>query len=136
MVLNSSLADGQISFDVIDGEPYVKVGADTLRPFKNKIEGITSNVMVDNGTISETLDYLPENPTIITYTCDKDGNLIGDLDVSGAIRLHISDSIQYTFTLDFKHFGTKSNVYVNGNTITFNYSSAYEINKFLHYIIF
>lgn len=31
--VNSSLADGQISFDVINGEPYVKVGADTPRPF-------------------------------------------------------------------------------------------------------
>lgn len=33
--INKSLADGQISFSVVDGEPYVKVGADTPRPFKS-----------------------------------------------------------------------------------------------------
>ena len=34
--LNSNLADGQISFSVVDGEPYVKVGADSPRPFNSK----------------------------------------------------------------------------------------------------
>ena len=33
--LNDNLASGQIAFSVVDGEPYVKVGADTPRPFKN-----------------------------------------------------------------------------------------------------
>ena len=33
--LNSNLADGQISFSVVDGEPYVKVGADSPRPFNS-----------------------------------------------------------------------------------------------------
>lgn len=31
--LNNKLASGQIAFEVIDGEPYVKVGADAPRPF-------------------------------------------------------------------------------------------------------
>lgn len=31
--INSNLGDGEISFSVVDGEPYVKVGADTARPF-------------------------------------------------------------------------------------------------------
>lgn len=29
------MANGQITFSVVDGEPYVQVGADTARPFKN-----------------------------------------------------------------------------------------------------
>ena len=31
--LNSYLGNGEISFSVVDGEPYVKVGADPARPF-------------------------------------------------------------------------------------------------------
>lgn len=37
--VNSNLADGQISFSVVDGEPYVKVGADSPRPFSGNIKG-------------------------------------------------------------------------------------------------
>lgn len=37
--LNDNLANGQISFEIIDGEPYVKVGADTPRPFSNGVSG-------------------------------------------------------------------------------------------------
>lgn len=33
--LNTNLANGEISFFVVDGEPYVKVGADPARPFSN-----------------------------------------------------------------------------------------------------
>lgn len=51
--LNKNLGHGQISFEVIDGEPYVKVGADSPRPFR-KAQVVSRNLQwqfIENGTI-------------------------------------------------------------------------------------
>lgn len=52
--INSNFGDGQISFSVVDGEPYVKVGADAPRPFSGdcviNIPGTVELYGYDNGT--------------------------------------------------------------------------------------
>ena len=59
--LNDNLANGQIAFEVIDGEPYVKVGADSV-PKKLGSKGtikcfVAKSVSAEQaGTISFTYD--------------------------------------------------------------------------------
>lgn len=52
--INSNFGDGQISFSVVDGEPYVKVGADAPRPFSGdcviNIPGTVELYGYNNGT--------------------------------------------------------------------------------------
>lgn len=51
--INSNMADGQIAFSIVDGEPYVKVGADAPRPFNGdcviNIPGTVELYGYDNG---------------------------------------------------------------------------------------
>ena len=63
--VNSNLAGGQISFSVVDGEPYVKVGADSPRPFKSDINGtvIIGGVMTIN---NPTIEFDVTNNTLAT----------------------------------------------------------------------
>ena len=56
------MADGQISFSVVDGEPYVKVGADALRPFNCKI-----SIPVIIGRASSNSTSYSE----YTFNCEK-----------------------------------------------------------------
>ena len=77
--LYSSLADGQITFSVVDGEPYVQVGADAARPFKSgysnaKVVASTNStsqqtVSVSSDTYGEDFIVLLE---IFAYFCDSD----------------------------------------------------------------
>ena len=63
--IDSSLANGEISFSVVDGEPYVKVGADSPRPFKSDINGtvLISGVMTIN---NPTIEFDVTNNTLAT----------------------------------------------------------------------
>ena len=63
--VNSSLANGEISFSVVDGEPYVKVGADSPRPFKSDINGtvLIGGVMTIN---NPTIEFDVTNNTLAT----------------------------------------------------------------------
>ena len=63
--INSSLANGEISFSVVDGEPYVKVGADSPRPFKSDINGtvLIGGVMTIN---NPTIEFDVTNNTLAT----------------------------------------------------------------------
>ena len=42
--INSNMANGQIAFSVVNGEPYVKVGADAARPFNSNPKIIRINL--------------------------------------------------------------------------------------------
>lgn len=71
--LNNSLAGGQISFSVVDGEPYVKVGADAPRPFSGKViavldRNMSTNSIVEIGTIFNDESYC----TAYNYTSTED----------------------------------------------------------------
>ena len=65
--LNSNLADGQISFSVVDGEPYVKVGADSPRPFSSFKYG---TFYIASYTETQSIDcgFRPKSVIIICNT--------------------------------------------------------------------
>lgn len=55
--INQSLANGQITFSVVNGEPYVKVGADTPRPFKS------GDIITGSHTATEI--YINSSKTVV-----------------------------------------------------------------------
>ena len=84
--VSDSLGGGQISFSVVDGKPYIKVGADTPRPFSGLNKVIydekcvipkTSVTTTDVYTFDISPQYLPETCSIsnveivslVTHNC-------------------------------------------------------------------
>lgn len=67
--INSNFGDGQISFSVVDGEPYVKVGADAPRPFNKGSEFIAMTIFHGASmTTSDTMcEFAAYNPDVISY---------------------------------------------------------------------
>ena len=79
--LNSNLADGQISFSVVNGEPYVKVGADSPRPFSSGEtllwENPDSSLVFDANNID--LDMSQYSKAIIKFYDWRYGNEISQV---------------------------------------------------------
>ena len=61
--VDTNLGNGEISFSVVDGEPYVKVGADPARPFKYKTKKYSCDYVAAYGKASITFDLKQDYPT-------------------------------------------------------------------------
>lgn len=96
------MANGQIAFSVVDGKPYVKVGADAPRPFLNSTK------------LSETFSFPPTQPyQIRQYTATFDfpngvDGIVEVLDADGNIATDTSSGKLCGFT-------------INKNTVNFGF---------------
>lgn len=66
----TNLANGEISFSVVDGEPYVKVGADSPRPFNS----INSYILI----YAATPHYSNTTMPTLTFTAEENGQILID----------------------------------------------------------
>lgn len=67
--LNRSLANGQVSFDVVDGEPYVAVNGGTPRPFDSR------HFIVKDGVVQDGYTLTSPNGTSIEENYNDEGYL-------------------------------------------------------------
>ena len=85
---NSSLADGQITFSVVDGEPYVQVGADAARPFKSgysNVKVVASTDSTSQQTVSVLSDTYGEDFIVLLEIFAYNSNFSKSISVSGDI---------------------------------------------------
>lgn len=66
------MADGLIAFSVVDDEPYIKVGADTPRPFSKGAEFIAMTIFHGGSmpTSNTACEFASYNPDVVTYDQD------------------------------------------------------------------
>ena len=80
--LNSSL--GGLSFTIVDGEPYVKVGADTPRPFKSGYNLVLSETAFNQDYITVTVpDDIDEGMFVSVCSAGSNFKVIHDITGDG-----------------------------------------------------
>ena len=87
--VNSSLADGQITFSVVNGDPYVKVGADAARPFKSSGGGIPPIKSIQYTLYGNTVFRIQIIFDVTNYTSMK---------LNGS-TINLSNITEYTYTV-------------------------------------
>ena len=90
--LNDKLGNGEIAFEIINGEPYVKVGADTPRPFKSGY-AIPSYRIMNPSTGAENPGH-------------------------GSFMFDVSNYKTLNLEIDYKNIKTLHSITVNGITYT------------------
>ena len=120
--LNDNLANGQIAFEVIDGEPYVKVGADSVPKKLGNGTPERTQIFSGNSTEAHTVD-VSSYPGYQHFTLDNfcirnanlkyvngthKGSVIGDIigsynATSGILNLNKSTSYyqNYYFYVEY-----------------------------------
>ena len=119
--VNDSLASGQISFSVIDGEPYVKVGADSPRPFKSGVAELPFSLMPfrNNANSSITLT----GKAVLSSVMSFDFSHINLLQIY-ALRHNTSTSGTLYVSIDDEPLTTLSQMQASENYHSFTLSKA------------
>lgn len=110
--INDNLANGQIAFSVVDGEPYVKVGADAPRPFLGSVIQVSKKVSINAGFSASIFDtvrykgrtYCSETKETKNISNSFTGNLTEELYAS-AVNYTTTSAAAY-ITIRFLKTGT------------------------------
>ena len=109
---------------------------DSFIPFsKSKaIVGISEQVMPSSGSVTVTIGNMPENPKVIAFASDVDGNL----SLPCNIRIYLGTNMQYGISINTDNsISTNKDVKITigDNYITFGSRGSWDTGKYIHYII-
>ena len=107
---------------------------DSFIPFSSAIVGTSEQTMTQNGYIMVNVNNMPENPTIIAYPSDVNGNRV----LPCVIRFRAFNGLQYNLSItgDQHVMNAGTDITVGDDYIKFGFIGTWDVGYHMHYVIF